>query len=59
MTPSHRPAPFLLAALCLAVLVAVGLLPSGPARAQNLFAPVILVMTAPSPATSFSSARAC
>ncbi len=43
MTPSHRPAPFLLAALCLAVLVAVGLLPSGPARAQNLFAPVILV----------------
>lgn len=42
MTPSFRPAPAALAALCLAVLIAVGL-QSGPLRAQNLFAPVVLV----------------
>lgn len=42
MTPSFRSTPSVLAALCLAVLIAVGL-PSGPVRAQNLFEPVIFV----------------
>jgi peptidyl-prolyl cis-trans isomerase SurA len=42
MTQSPRHAPFRLAALCLVVLAALGL-PSGPARAQNLFEPVIFV----------------
>ena len=42
MTPSPRPAPLLFAALCLAVLTAVGM-SSAPLRAQNLFAPAILV----------------
>ncbi|MET4103153.1 peptidyl-prolyl cis-trans isomerase SurA [Roseovarius sp. MBR-78] len=42
MTPSLRPTPSVLAALCLAVLIAAGL-SSGPLRAQNLFEPVIFV----------------
>ena len=42
MIPSLRPAPSVLAALCLAMLIALGL-PSGPVRAQNLFEPVVFV----------------
>jgi len=42
MIPSLRPAPALFAALCLTLLGAVALSPA-PARAQNLFEPVIFV----------------
>ncbi len=42
MTPSLRPLPSILAALCLGVLIAAGL-PPAMLRAQNLFEPVVFV----------------
>jgi peptidyl-prolyl cis-trans isomerase SurA len=42
MTPSLRPVPAAIAALCLTVLAALGLT-AAPLKAQNLFAPVIYV----------------